>query len=396
MVFNFDEVVDRRGTNSMKWDTGPRFMGKLGTERFDEDTISVYTADMDFRCPPSVKEEIMKVVEHNIYGYTMLCPEVDMRYFDAVINWCKRRYDWEIGAHDIFYVNGTLEAIRVGILAFSNPGDGVLLNRPIYTPFARVIQGTGRQLVNSQLVNTDGYYTVDFEDFEAKAALETTKIFLLCHPHNPTGRVWTDEELMRMYEICQKHGVTIISDEIHADLTRKDVPFHPIAKVTGGKGIMTCTGVNKSFNVAGLEASNVIVTDPEMKRKVAFRLGMKMPSPVTVAAIIGAYNGGDEWLDQLRDYIDGTFDWVLDFCKKNLPKMKCVRPEGTYIFWMDFRDYGLSAEEIHKRIYVDANVLLEGGKMFDPDLGDGFERICLSTRRALIQEAFERIAAQFQ
>jgi len=174
------------------------------------------------------------------------------------------------------------------------------------------------------------------------------------------------------------------------------VPFHPIAKVTGGKGIMTCTGVNKSFNVAGLEASNVIVTDPEMKRKVAFRLGMKMPSPVTVAAIIGAYNGGDEWLDQLRDYIDGTFDWVLDFCKKNLPKMKCVRPEGTYIFWMDFRDYGLSAEEIHKRIYVDANVLLEGGKMFDPDLGDGFERICLSTRRALIQEAFERIAAQFQ
>lgn len=395
MTFDFDEVIDRRGTNSMKWDTGPRYMGKLAADRFDKDTISLYTADMDFRCPPSVRDEIMKVAEHNIYGYTMLSPDVDMTYYNAVINWFGRKRNWNISPEDIYYVDGTIEAVKLAILAFTKPGEGVMFNRPIYTPFTRIIMSTGRQIVNSQLVNTDGYYTVDFDDFEEKAAQENTKMFILCHPHNPTGRVWSDEELVRMYDICTKHGVVVVSDEVHGDLTRKDVEFHPIATLVDGKNLITCTSASKTFNLAGLKPTNVIVSDPDIKRTYGRFIGMKMPSPFTIAAVIGAYNGGEEWLDQLRDYLDGTIDWVIDFCKESLPKMKCIRPEGSYILWMHFRDYGLSAEEIHKKIYVDANVLLEGGNLFDPDQGDGFERACLSTRRALIKEAFERIAAQF-
>jgi len=395
MTFDFDEVIDRRGTNSMKWDTGPRYMGKLAADRFDKDTISLYTADMDFRCPPSVRDEIMKVAEHNIYGYTMLSPDVDMTYYNAVINWFGRKRNWNISPEDIYYVDGTIEAVKLAILAFTKPGEGVMFNRPIYTPFTRIIMSTGRQIVNSQLVNTDGYYTVDFDDFEEKAAQENTKMFILCHPHNPTGRVWSDEELVRMYDICTKHGVVVVSDEVHGDLTRKDVEFHPIATLVDGKNLITCTSASKTFNLAGLKPTNVIVSDPDIKRTYGRFIGMKMPSPFTIAAVIGAYNGGEEWLDQLRDYLDGTIDWVIDFCKESLPKMKCIRPEGSYILWMDFRDYGLSAEEIHKKIYVDANVLLEGGNLFDPDQGDGFERACLPTRRALIKEAFERIAAQF-
>lgn len=395
MIFDFDEVIDRRGTNSMKWDTGPRYMGRLVTDRFDKDTISLYTADMDFRCPPSVRDEVMKVAEHNIYGYTMLSPDVDTTYYDAVINWFGERMDWHISPEDIYYVDGTIEAVKLAMFAFTEPGEGVMLNRPIYTPFTRCIKGTGRQVVNSQLINIDGYYTVDFDDFEEKAAHENTKMFILCHPHNPTGRVWTDEELTRMYNICTQHGVVVVSDEVHGDLTRKDVEFHPIATLVDGKNLITCTSASKTFNLAGLKPTNVIVSDPDLKRIYCRFVGMKMPSPFTVAAVIGAYNGGGGWLDQLRDYLDGTIDWVINFCKENLPKMKCVRPEGSYILWMDFGDYGLSAEEIHKKIYVDANVLLEGGNLFDPDQGDGFERACLSTRRALIREAFERIAAQF-
>lgn len=381
----------------MKWDYGDLLKSFGLTDRFDENTIPVFTADMDFKCAPPIIDALKKTVDNQIFGYTAVIPSgVGMEYFDSIIRWFKEKRNWTIKPNEIVYTNGTVQAVKNTIQAFTQPGDGVLINRPIYTPFTGTILATGRVVVNSQLINNDGYYTIDFKDFEEKAADENTKLFILCNPHNPTGRVWTDEELIKMAEICKKHGVIIIADEIHGDLIRKGLEFHPLATLVDPKGIITCTAVNKTFNLAGLHATNVVIQDPEMRKTYADFIGMISPTPFTVSAVIAAYNECDEWLEELRDYLDGTIDWVLDFLKTRMPKVKCFRPEGTYIMWMDFREYGLTAEEIHKKIYIDANVVLENGAMFDPDLGDGFERICVPARRSLIQEVFERIAAQFE
>lgn len=396
MKYDFDEPVQRKGTNSAKWDAGA-LLKVLGiTDYVDENTLPLFTADMDFRCPKSVKEEIQKVVDFNLYGYTAVHPSFSPAYYQAVTGWLWKRHHWSVRPEEIFYVDGTMAAIRHALLAFSKPGDGVLINRPIYTPFTKTILDAGRTVVNSPLVNTEGYYTIDFEDFEKKAALPTTTCMILCNPHNPTGRIWSDAELVKMYEICMANQVTVIADEIHGDLIRCDQVFHPLATLTDGKNLISCTAANKTFNLAGLKCTNVVISDAALRGRYAAQLGQIFPSPITLAATIGAYTGGEEWLDQLKEYLDGTLDWVMDFCRENLPKMRFQRPEGTYIFWMDFRGYGLSADEIHQKIYVDANVVLEGGQMFDPEQGAGFERICLSTRRALVQQAFYRIAAQFK
>lgn len=395
MIYNFDEIIDRHGTNSAKWDSGKMLIPMGITDYVDENTLPLFTADMDFRCPQSVKDEIQKVADRNLYGYTTLNPAFSHEYYDAVRGWFKRRHNWDIDPQEMQYVDGTISAIRHALLAFSKPEDGVLITRPVYTPFTKVILATGRKVVNSPLINKDGYYSIDFDDFEKKAALPTTTCFILCNPHNPTGRIWSDQDLIRMYDICTENGVLVIADEIHGDLIRKDNIFHPLGTLVDSQNLIACTAANKTFNLAGLKATNVVIKNPQLREQYATQTGMIFLSPFTVAATIGAYNGGEEWLEQLKQYLDDSFEWVLEFCKENLPKMKCIRPEGTYILWMDFRGYGLSAEEIRKKIYVDANVILEGGRMFDPDGGAGFERICLSTRRVVVQEAFQRIAKQF-
>ncbi len=394
--YNFDKAVNRRGSNSAKWDGLPLFKAMGISERADEDTLPMFTADMDFRCPPSVQAEIQKVVDHNLYGYTALHPATNPAYYQAVAGWFRRRHGWEIRPEEILHVDGTITAMRHAVLAYTQPGDGVLVTRPIYPPFVKVIVGTGRTVVDSHLVNKEGHYSIDFEDFERKAAEENTTCFLLCSPHNPTGRIWTDEELTRMYDICARHQVVVVADEIHGDLIRRDAVFHPLATLVDGANLVTCTAANKTFNIAGLKATNVVIQNPQLRQKYAARTGMILLSPFTIAAVIGAYNGGEEWLEELKEYLDGTFDWVLDFVKRRLPRVHCVRPEGTYLLWMDFGGYGLSAEELHQKIYVDANVVLEGGLLFDPELGAGFERICLPTRRTIVKEAFERIANQFE
>ena len=396
MVYDFDQPVERRGTYSAKWDGVPMFPAMGLSERGDGDTLPLFTADMDFRCPDSVREEILKVAQHNLYGYTLLHPALGSAYYDAVRGWFERRHGWKIRPEESLYVDGTVTAIRHALLAFSQPGDGVLINRPIYTPFTTAILSTGRRVVNSQLRNENGRYTIDFADFEEKAARPDTRCMILCNPHNPTGRIWSDEDLVRMYEICTRNGVLVISDEIHGDLIRRDSVYHPLATLVDGANLVACTAANKTFNLAGLKATNVIISDPDLRRRYEKQIGQVFLSPFTIAATIGAYNGGEEWLEQLKTYLDGTIDWTVEFIRQNLPKVRCVRPEGTYILWMDFRGYGLSAGEIRRKIYQDANVVLESGRMFDPDGGDGFERICLSTRRALIQEAFQRIARQFE
>ena len=394
MKYNFDEVIDRRGTFSLKWDAGKLLKDFGLTERFDESTIPAFVADMDFQCPQPVIEALHRVVDHRMYGYSAhFC---EPAYNDAIIHWFKTRRNWEILPEEIVYVNGTVEALRLSIEAFTLKGEGVIIQRPVYGPFTSSIERTERTLVNSQLVNNDGYYSIDFEDLEAKCADPKNKLYLLCNPHNPTGRVWNTAELTRLAEICRRHGVLIIADEIHGDILRKGQNFQPIASLVDSTHIISLTAINKTFNTAGLHCSNAVIKDPVLRKKFQDAAGFILPTPFAIATLITAYNEGSEWLEQVNEYIDGNIDWLLDFLKNNMPKVKCFRPEGTYTTWMDFRAYGLTAAEIHDRIYNQANVVLEGGHLFDPDQGGCFERICVPMRRALLAEAMQRIAAEFK
>ncbi len=398
MHYNFDEIIDRRHARysySVKWAADPSIAEMLHVDRIDDDTIAMFTADMDFRCAQPIIDALRGVVEHGIYGYSGHWFVKD--YSAAIIDWFRRRRNWDIKAEEIVYVDGTVEALKQIVLAFTEPGDGVIIQRPVYSPFSRVIEATGRFIVNNQLIaGPTGHYTMDFADLEQKAREPGTRLLLLCNPHNPVGRIWSDHELAELSRICRENNVLIAADEIHGDLIRRDAAFHPLATLADPSNLITCTAVNKTFNLAGLHCTNLVITNPELRRRFQKSFGMVLPSPFTIAAVIAAYNEGEDWLDQALDYLDGNIDFALGFLAERMPKVTCRRPEGTYILWMDFRRYRLSVEEIHNRIYRRANVLLEGGKVFDPDHGGGFERICLPSPRAVVREAFERIATQFE
>ena len=393
MKYDFDEVIARRGTYSIKWDSGEQLIRKGLAVRVDDDTIPLFTADMDLACPQPVLEALRRVVDHRIFGYSdcTVVPE----YYEAVISWFHRRYGWQIEKDEILYVNGTVEALQIAVEAFTQEGDGIIIQRPVYGPFSGTIDNTHRKLINNQLLVHEGYYTINCEDLEQKARDPQNKMMFLCSPHNPVGRVWTPEELRKIAGICRKNDVLLVVDEIHGDIIRKDVRFYPMAAVADTDRMIICTAVNKTFNLAGLQCSNIIIKDPELRETFRAHAGYRAPTPFAIAALIAAYQECDDWVGQMNDYIDGNIEWVLDFLKERMPKVKCARPEGTYILWMDFRGYGLTAEEIRDRIYNRANVILEAGSVFDPEYGDGYERVCLGTRRSLIQEAFERIARQF-
>ena len=397
MKYDFDEVIDRRhdpSSYSIKWAKDPKIGKMLGADTINDDTIAIFTADMDFRCAPPIIDALRGVVDHGIFGYSA-APEPD--YSDAVIDWFKRRENWEIKPEELIYVNGTVEAMKQIILALTEPGDGVIIQRPVYGPFSSTIEGTGRTIVNNQLISDDeGYYTMDFEDLEQKCKDPDNKLLMLCSPHNPVGRIWTDAELAELARICRENDVIIAADEIHGDLIRRGLEFHPIATLADNVNIITATAANKTFNLAGLHCTNLVIKNPELREKMKKSLGHVGQTPFGIAATMAAYNDGEEWLEELKEYLDGNIDWIMNFLKERMPKVKCRRPEGTYILWMDFRGYGLSAEKIHDRIYNKANVLLEGGTMFDPVEGAGFERVCVPSPRSVIQEAFERIAREFE
>lgn len=393
MKYNFDEVINRRNTYSMKWDGG-EFLKEFGlTERYDEDTIPLFTADMDLPIPQPMIDALHKTVDHRIFGYSIFPNE----YFEAIQHWFKKRHAWDIKKEEIVFSPGTVHAVNVAVRALTKPGDGIIIQRPVYPPFTSGVEGNGRVVRNNALkYDEDGYYTIDFDDFEAKAKEENTTMFILCNPHNPTGRIFKEAELKRLSDICAANGVVIVADEIHGDLIRLDQTFTPIVKVADTTDhIVTCTAINKTFNVAGLHCTNVIITNPELRKKYSQAMGMNLPSPFMVSALIAAYHEGEEWLEQLQEYIDGTMEWVVNFLAENMPKVKVRIPEGTYVMWMDFSSYGISPKEVHDRIYNKANVVLEDGKMFGEE-GLPFQRICIPSPRPIIKEAFERIAKEFE
>ncbi len=394
MKYNFDEIVNRRGTSSIKWDFGELLKDFGITERFDEDTIPLFTADMDIAVAPPIVEAMHSTADARIYGYSSL-PDT---YYDSVINWFKNRHNWEIKKQEIVYCPGTVHAIGIAIEAYTKIGEGVIIQRPVYTPFTTQIERSSRVVANNQMIlNEDHTYSIDLKGFEELAKKPENTLFILCNPHNPTGRIFQNYELKQMAEICHKNNVIIIADEIHGDLIRNDSVFTPIMKIADQTNhIVTCTAINKTFNVAGLHASNIVIPNKLLRAKFRKVLGMTLPTPFTINAVIAAYTECLDWLEEIKTYFDGTIEWVMNFLKEKMPKVRYTRPEGTYIFWMDFRQYGISKEEIKKRIYIDANVVLESGPMFDPDNGAGFERVCLSSPKPIVREAFERIAKAFE
>lgn len=396
MKYDFDERVDRSGFLSSKWTDTQMWLDWHLVDHVEPDMVPFTTADMDFRCAKPIQDALRALVEHNIYGYAAPS-KTNSRYYESIRSWFRERRGWEFQEEDIFWQNGTLEAVKHAVEAFSQPGDGVLITVPGYYPFLDVIQGAGRNVIYSSLVNDGtGYYTMDYADLEEKAARPDVKLFLFCNPNNPTGRIFTDDELRRMAEIFRRHKVVIVADEIHGDLIRKEAQFHPLATVAGPEGILSCTALNKTFNLAGLQATNVVVQDPQLKKPFAAALTSVLTINVfTAVATQAAYEGGGEWLEQLRDYLDGTIDWAMGFLKERLPRVRCRRPEGTYFLWMDFRDYGSTEEELLRRVCDGARAILEPGSWFDEEGGRGFLRMALPAPRAVVQEALERIAAQF-
>ncbi|MFP4547089.1 MAG: MalY/PatB family protein [Fidelibacterota bacterium] len=393
MKYNFDEVINRRNTDSIKWDAR-ELIKKAGiTERFDDESIPLFVADMDFACPQPVIDALHKRVEQKIFGYTS--ERISPDYNTAVKNWFSRRMNWQIRDEEIVYCPGTVHALHLAVKAYTNPGDGIIIQPPVYAPFTQAIEKNGRKVVNNELINTDGYYTINFEDLASKAAIETTTMMILCSPHNPVGRIWNPVELAKITDICRRNNVILVSDEIHGDLIRAGQTFYPIATVSDYEKMIVCTAINKTFNVAGLHCSNIIIKNEELRLKFRHELGLSSPSPFSISALLAAYNESEDWLEQLKEYIDGNFDLLEEFLQEKLPKVKYRRPEGTYIAWLDFSGYGLSPAEVHKKIYADANVILEDGKIFGEKSAE-FQRICLPTPRPVLCEAFDRIGKVFQ
>ncbi|HWJ77305.1 MAG TPA: MalY/PatB family protein [Niallia sp.] len=392
MKNNFDEIVNRRNTYSIKWDGG-NLLKQIGlTKRYDEETIPLFTADMDLPVPQSLVDALHKTVDNRIYGYSIFPDE----YYEAIQYWFKKRHNWEIDRKSIVYSPGTVHAINMAVRAYTEPGDGIIIQRPVYPPFTSAIQDNGRVVVNNALKRDENnYYTIDFEDFEMKACEESTKMFILCNPHNPTGRIFTPDELKRLYDICKKYDVLIVADEIHGDLIRCDQQFTPIAMVADDSELLiTCTAINKTFNVAGLHCTNLIIPNGKLRNRLIKTMGNQLASPFTIAALIAVYTEGEEWLEELKEYIDGTMKMVKEFFEEHMPKVKVQIPEGTYIMWMDFSGYGITPEEVHERIYHRANVILEDGSKFGEE-GNTFQRICIPSPRPIIKEAIERIAREF-
>lgn len=389
MTYNFDEVIDRKGTNCLKYD--------FAVERgYPEGVLPFWVADMDFRTAPPVIEELERRVQHGIFGYTD--PGADYRA--AVWNWMKTQHDWTPAVGSLTITPGVVFALGMAVQSFTAPGDAVLIQQPVYYPFSSIILGNDRQLVNSPLVLKDGHYEIDFVDFEQKITSKNVKLFLLCNPHNPAGRVYTRDELQKMATICLQHGVTIVADEIHNDFIRKGYEHTVLASLGNdiAQHVVTCTAPSKTFNLAGLQISNIFIENESMRQKFRATIdhaGYSQPNALGMFAAQAAYEKGLPWLEALRDYLEQNYQKTKAFLAQHLPKVTLIEPEGTYLLWLDFRAYGLSAKELDHLIVHEANLWLDSGHIFGKD-DEGFERLNIACPWATLEQGLKQLARTFK
>lgn len=365
----------------MKWDT-PK----------GDDIIPMWVADMDFEVAPCITSALRKRAEHSIFGYAI----VPNDYYEAVVNWFARRHDWKIKPEWIQYTTGVVPATSAVIKAIASPQDKILIQTPVYNCFYSSIRNNGCEIAESPLIYDNQYYHIDFNDFEEKASDPQVKAFLLCNPHNPCGRVWTREELTRMGEICIKHNVTVISDEIHCELVMPGqayTPFASISKEFQDNAITLCSP-SKSFNTAGLHIANIVSNNAETMRKIDKAININEICDVNVfgiEAVKAAYNEGEDWLDSLNEYLYGNYMELRAFFENNLPDIGITTLEGTYLVWADIRSTGMTSDELTKRLLDKGRVMVSSGTLYGKETGEGFIRINIATQRSRLMEGLKRM-----
>lgn len=389
MAYNFDEIIERKDTDSLKYDFAAR-RGK------PEGLLSLWVADMDFRAPQCVIDALTEKSAHGIFGYS----ESREDYVEVLQSWFKRRFNWQIQPEWLVKTPGVVFAICAAIRALTQKGDAVLIQQPVYYPFTESINANRRTLVVNELNFNGSGYTIDYEDFEQKIAQHNVKLFILCNPHNPVGRVWTREELVRMGDICVKHGVTIISDEIHADFV---YPGHKHTVFASLKPefediTITCTAPTKTFNLAGLQISNIFVSNRTMRSRIRQEINRYGYSQLNVMGLVAckaAYTKGEDWLEELKGYLAENLKLLRSFLESDIPQIKLVEPQGTYLVWLDCTSLGLSDKALDELIIHRAKLWLDAGTMFGQG-GSGFQRINIACPRSLLLQAFEQLARGLQ
>lgn len=384
-AYDFDQIIDRRNTNSLKYD--------FSVERgLPADVLPLWVADMDFRAPEPVLDALRKTVDHGIFGYS----DVKDGYYDAVSQWFLTRFGWQTRPEWLVKTPGVVFALAMAVRSLTQPGDSVLIQPPVYYPFFNVIRSNDRKVVESRLVYKDGAYAIDFADFERKAAKEHVKLFILCSPHNPIGRVWTVEELRRLGDICRKHGIYVVSDEIHCDFTLPGHPHHvfldAVPELT--ERAIVCTAPSKTFNLAGLQASNIWIPGEEIRKRFVremSRCGYSGLNRMGLIACQAAYEGGGDWLDGCRTYLRDNLDFLRAFLAERIPQVRLVEPEGTYFAWLDCSGLGLSQEALDEFIIRRAKLWLDAGHIFGGN-GGQFQRVVLACPRATLRQALEQLA----
>lgn len=386
---DFDRIIDRKNTRCLKYD----FAVKRG---MPEDVLPLWVADMDFETSSYIEDALTERVQEGIFGYS----DVQTPYFEIIRDWMIRHHDWEPQEKWLIKTPGVVFALAMAVKAYTDPGDKVLLQQPVYYPFSEVITDNGREVVSNDLVLTeDGTYKIDFADFEQKIIANGIKLFLLCSPHNPVGRVWTKEELEKIGDICVKHGVTVVSDEIHNDFIWEGTHtvFAGIKKEFADISV-TCTSPSKTFNLASMLISNIFIPNQILRRKFRKemdRAGISQLSVLGLVATEAAYAHGDEWYAAMKNYVRDNIAFAKTYVEKNLPGVRMIDTQGTYLIWLDFRQTGLTVEELDHKIIYEAGLWLDSGKIFGKT-GEGFERINVACPRAVLQEALDRIQGILQ
>ncbi|WP_042353858.1 MalY/PatB family protein [Bacillus rubiinfantis] len=379
----FDEQIDRYNTASVKWEATKDVFGEA-------DLWPMWVADMDFRPPEAVMEAIKKRAEHGVYGYTYIPASTKQ----AIEQWALKRHGWKIESSSMLFCSGVVQAISTAIQTFTEEGDRVLVQSPVYTPFFDMIENNKRIVVNAQLILKGNQYRIDFAAFE-DALKQGCKLFLLCSPHNPGGRVWTKAELAKIGELCLKYNCLILSDEIHSDLVYKAYKHTPIASLSNelAENVITCIAPSKTFNIAGLQASVTIIKNKEKRERfeqTIRRQGFFSLNTFGIIAMEAAYREGEAWLEDLLDYIQSNKEIAVNFLQDNLPKITCVDSEGTYLLWLDCRGLGLSDEELRRLLIQKGQLALEPGAKYGPG-GEGFVRMNIACPKDHLIEGLNRL-----
>lgn len=384
---NFDNEINRYNSNSLKYDF------KKDKNKPD-DVLPMWVADMDFKCCDEILNDMHRKINHGIFGYS----KNDENYFNAIKNWYSTNFNTELKQEWLITAPGVVFALATAVKTITNENDYVLINNPVYYPFTEVVEDNKRKIISSNLILIDNHYEIDFNDFENKIKQYKIKLFLLCSPHNPVGRVWTENELDKIIEICKRYNVFIVSDEIHSDFVWKGNHICLLKYENYQNNIILCTAPTKTFNLAGLQVSNIFITNAEVRQKFQLELwntGYSLINIMGLVACQSAYEKGQKWLDELRDYLLENINYVDTFLKENLPKIKLIYPEGTYLLWLDFNGVNLSDDRIEELMLNEAKLWLDNGKMFG-ETGKEFQRLNIAVPRRKLKYALENLKRAFK